>query len=278
MELTLTALEKRIDTFQVEKQQIFQQLTEIPVKIRETEEELQKRENLLKSYQILKQKFNENGLRITKEISKIRKCRYYNRGYCKFQEECNFAHPSTICQDLLKNGKCYLRQCPDRHPKICRYWQREEGCRRSQYCTYLHQQNQVHRNPVQATENEDSANQPINVESDSGFSFPCPLCRNEFTSEESLREHTNATHDKIAQLNCNDCDFNTDNENILQTHIEEVHTFQCNMCNYSAKTKGWLTRHINTSHQTISRIDSYDEPHQPELTDNSRIDATKNVH
>ena len=69
MELTLTALEKRIDTFQVEKQQIFQQLTEIPVKIRETEEELQKRENLLKSYQILKQKFNENGLRVTKEIS-----------------------------------------------------------------------------------------------------------------------------------------------------------------------------------------------------------------
>ena len=128
MELTLTALEKRIDTFQVEKQQIFQQLTEIPVKIRETEEELQKRENLLKSYQILKQKFNENGLRITNQISKIRKCRYYNRGYCKFQEECNFAHPSTICQDLLQNGKCYLRQCPDRHPNICRYWQKEEGC------------------------------------------------------------------------------------------------------------------------------------------------------
>ena len=48
---------------------------------------------------------------------------------------CNFAHPSTICQDLLQNGKCYLRQCPDRHPNICRYWQKEEGCR---YCTYLH--------------------------------------------------------------------------------------------------------------------------------------------
>ena len=134
----------------------------------------------------------------------------------------------------------------------------------------------MHRNPVQATENKDSANQPINVESDSGFSFPCPLCRNEFTSEKSLREHTNTTHDNN-ELDCNDCDFNTDNENILQTHIEEVHTFQCNMCNYSAKTKGWLTRHINTSHQTISRIDSYDEPHQPELTDNSRIDATNNI-
>ena len=51
---------------------------------------------------------------------------------------CNFAHPSTICQDLLQNGKCYLRQCPDRHPNICTYWQKEEGCRRSQYCTYLH--------------------------------------------------------------------------------------------------------------------------------------------
>ena len=129
------------------------------MKICETEEDLQKRENLLKSYQILEQKFNENGLRVTKEISKakIKKCRYYNRGFCKFQDECNFDHPSTICHILLQNGKCYLRQCPDRHPKICRYWQMEEGCRRSQYCTYLHQHNQSHRNPDQAIVNEDSA-------------------------------------------------------------------------------------------------------------------------
>ena len=107
----------------------------------------------------------------------------------------------------------------------------EEGCRRSQYCTYLHQQNQSHRNPDQAIVNEDSASQPINVESDSGSNFPCPLCKNEFTSEESMREHTDATHIEKAQLNCKDCDYITDNESILQGHTKEVHQFQCNMCN-----------------------------------------------
>ena len=123
------------------------------------------------------------------------------------------------------------------------------------------------------TANEDTASQLIYVERDSGFSFPCPLCRMEFSSEESLREHTDATHMEKALLNCNDCDFNTDNETILQSHTKELHKFQCNMCNYSAKNKGWLTRHINASHQT----DSHDEPRQPELADNSRIGATNAV-
>ena len=87
-----------------------------------------------------------------------------------------------------------------------------------------------------------------------------------------MREHIDKTHIEKAQLNCNDCDFNTDNETLLQSHTQQVHHFQCNMCDYSAKNKGWLTRHINTKHQTDSR----DEPRQPEIAD-SRIGATNKL-
>ena len=108
MEHTLIALEKRIDTFQVnskliethltklslENQEIIKELSEIPMKINETEEEIQKKENLLRSYETLKNKFNKNVVMIPIEFSeaKLKRCRYYLKsttstaktGKCRF--------------------------------------------------------------------------------------------------------------------------------------------------------------------------------------------------
>ena len=36
------------------------------------------------------------------------KCKYFNSGYCKFQNDCKFMHPETSCRD---------KQCQKRHAK-----------------------------------------------------------------------------------------------------------------------------------------------------------------
>lgn len=65
-----------------------------------------------------------------------KKCRYFNRGYCKMSK-CRYIHPEKICNIYLNGEKCES-SCPDRHPKLCK-WIKNGGCKR-QNCVYLHTQ------------------------------------------------------------------------------------------------------------------------------------------
>ena len=49
--------------------------------------------NLLRQYKLLKYNSNE-------QINK-QKCKYYNRGFCKFGVDCAFYHPTDDCEHLL---------------------------------------------------------------------------------------------------------------------------------------------------------------------------------
>ena len=83
--------------------------------------------------------FKEN----VKEKVEIR-CRHHNKGYCKFKNECKFAHPGQVCGNFLKDGKCDSEQsCEFRHPKDCKYWKKDKnGCHRKESCKYLHKETQ----------------------------------------------------------------------------------------------------------------------------------------
>ena len=45
------------------------------------------------------------------------KCEFYNRGYCKNGEDCDYKHPDKVC---LK-ANCFNEKCHDRHPNPC-WW------------------------------------------------------------------------------------------------------------------------------------------------------------
>ena len=68
-----------------------------------------------------------------------KKCRYFNRGFCKYGQKCRFYHPRQVCNEFLLEGICRQHKCPQRHPRHCRYWTtRQEGCNRGDFCQYLH--------------------------------------------------------------------------------------------------------------------------------------------
>ena len=52
-----------------------------------------------------------------KEISdkvknkKIKKCRYYNRGYCKYKSKCRYNHPKDVCKEYFENKNCQKHDC-----------------------------------------------------------------------------------------------------------------------------------------------------------------------
>ena len=77
-----------------------------------------------------KEEGNDRGIRERK------KCKFFNRGYCRYKSECKFAHPGEICKIYLEEKKCNDKTCADRHPKVCKWWL-EGKCRRND-CEYLH--------------------------------------------------------------------------------------------------------------------------------------------
>ena len=71
---------------------------------------------------------------VTKER---RRCKWWNRGYCREKKGCLFAHPREDCQDHLKGG-CNNRGCTLRHRRACKFLSSEVGCVRGDMCAYLH--------------------------------------------------------------------------------------------------------------------------------------------
>ena len=68
-----------------------------------------------------------------------KKCKYFNRGYCKYGVKCRFDHPKHVCDEFLLEGICRQHKCPHSHPQHCRYWTtKKEGCNRGEFCQYLH--------------------------------------------------------------------------------------------------------------------------------------------
>ena len=104
-------------------------------------------EELTKNNQHFPRDTSENDTRFEKtsmngridEVVKTgrKRCRYFNRGFCKFTTKCRFVHTKQVCKDHIKNMKCENKDCLDRHPKVCKWLSSVSGCTRTD-CEYLH--------------------------------------------------------------------------------------------------------------------------------------------
>ena len=57
----------------------------------------------------------------------------------QIQGTCKLFHLRDIQKKHLESGKCDIKDCSDRHPKVCKYWNKSNnGCKRSTECDFLH--------------------------------------------------------------------------------------------------------------------------------------------
>ena len=95
----------------------------------------------------------EDKVNADKVNKERKKCRYFNYGYCKYKEKCRFLHPESICN---LEGSCEGKGCPSRHPKACKWFGGETGCKRRENCQFSHdtlasddQKRTAHKNIIQ---------------------------------------------------------------------------------------------------------------------------------
>ena len=121
---------------------------------------------------------NERG------IKERKKCKFFNRGYCRYKSECRFVHPGEICKIYLEGKKCNDKSCADRHPKVCKWWLQGE-CRRHD-CEYLHD-TLVH--------DDDNQN-------DAHKLFPCYGCKNCYDDKTCVVQYVVQNMSIFLCLNC----------------------------------------------------------------------------
>ena len=61
-------------------------------------------------------------------------CKFNNVGHCKFGSNCRNRHTLETCT----NFPCRVKECPLRHPKMCKYFVQFGQCRFKENCSYLH--------------------------------------------------------------------------------------------------------------------------------------------
>ena len=119
-----------------------------------------------------------------------KKCKYFNVGYCKYNEKCRFIHPKEICEKYPE-GKCNGSNCLDRHPKPCKWFKGLTGCRRKEACHFSHDTLVCDGQGNKAQKNEIS-------------NFNCVSCKYEWKDRSCVVKHCVNTMEVYFCLNCDD--------------------------------------------------------------------------
>ena len=114
------------------------------------DKEIAKREKEASQDDIVQMVNTETVVEIQKNY-KFTKCRYFDKGFCKYRKKCRYSHPEQTCEQYSEYGQCGGQRGPHRHPEICKYWQ-SNSCKRNKKCDFLHvtmvnndDENQAHK-------------------------------------------------------------------------------------------------------------------------------------
>ena len=61
-------------------------------------------------------------------------CFYNKFGFCKYLEKCRKFHENKKCEKF----DCEIRDCPYRHPKVCKFFRDFGFCKFSEWCKFSH--------------------------------------------------------------------------------------------------------------------------------------------
>ena len=137
---------------------------------------------------------DENVVSQEETENKTKKCKYFNRGYCKYKlKKCRFSHPKDVCKEYLEDFKCGVKDCPDRHPAVCKWLKSKYGCKRAEECDYLHVT--LASDEVERWEHR---NMPNMIE------YECISCKSSFSDERCVKMHVIKNTKTFFCLNCED--------------------------------------------------------------------------
>ena len=77
-------------------------------------------------------------IEIDESEARIKKCNFFNRGFCSQGTSCKFEHPLEVCEQYEQGGVCVRKKCLKRHLYSCRHYNSDSGCSRGELCSFSH--------------------------------------------------------------------------------------------------------------------------------------------
>ena len=192
-----------------------------------------------------------------------KRCKWWNRGYCKFKQKCPFLHPKEICIE----EKCVDKDCQKRHPNNCKNWEKGE-CKFTGFCEFKHLNVENKSEDVAVQNLDDAFVDYDNINSDEDEfenknekSESCDKCDFITTNKMHLKLHDKSCHKKVMKINesvknnedypVHKTDNFVDHDNFDSDDDEDEITkkYTCDQCDYSSEIKGNVTKHIKTVHK-----------------------------
>ena len=173
---------------------------------------------------------NEESIKI------LKKCRFYNVGYCRSKSSCSFSHPITLC----KKEQYKDRECPNRHLKDCKNYMKSD-CKFGKQCEFTHDPKKrikINQKVTQVFENENTIEDIIvNFESTQ--------------SDESSKKDSSVNNQmEIPSVGViNEFDNKSGEENVMkqkELNILKTVDFSCDKCKFKTKNKYSLKRHVQS--------------------------------
>ena len=108
----------------LEKQKVINEIISRNVKaIGRIDIEIARREKEVSENEIIEVDQNDKEVEVKK--LEMTKCRYYDKGFCKYRTKCRYSHPEQTCEDYILYGQCTGQNCPRRHLKQCKFWRKK---------------------------------------------------------------------------------------------------------------------------------------------------------
>ena len=190
-------------------------------------------------------------------------CQFNQSGHCKYKLECRKRHADKLCPE----DKCKSKECSLRHPKVCKYYSRDEICHFKEDCSYKHVKHsekdmKVKDNIKQNTENINAITIEKNKmkEMVAIMEDQITLLKQELESSKktnvaeivelvvSLLDNQKASA-KPAMLEnknktekskfCDICDFESESKAVMTSHMSDEHedSYTCYLCDKYFITK-----------------------------------------
>ena len=61
-------------------------------------------------------------------------CFFNKHGFCKYLDKCRNYHENENCEKI----NCEIRECPLRHPQICKFFRDFGYCKFGEWCRFYH--------------------------------------------------------------------------------------------------------------------------------------------
>ena len=199
--------------------------------------------------------------------SERKRCKWWNRGYCKFKQSCPYLHPKEICIE----EQCLKKECEKRHPNICKNWQKG-SCHFTNLCEFTH--------PSVVNQDEDCSVQKTSIVNQSKVDSEHKIC-DVTINDDNYVDYDNIDSDDDSEddsedenLKCQECNYTSKVKGNLTKHVKCKHGHTCDKCDFLTSNKMHLKMHIRACHK------KNDENKKRKSTDDviqSRKKTKKNV-